>query len=184
MTYRGKKVRFLDPAEIERAIGEIARMSSAEDVRVALAGGAALQLMGSDRLTKDVDFVASAVPTGVVTERRLTFGGVKGKSPSGVPVDVIVRDDGYRKLYEEALAQADDVQDVPLRVVTPEHAAAMKLAARRAKDEQDLATLIRLGVLDLPKARAIILKHLGPYAVDEFNSYVDEAEWRKSRGEE
>src|SRR5437762_2511114 len=54
----GKKTRFLDAHEIERGIQEVAQLAAAQGVRVALIGGAALQLLGSDRLTKDIDFAA------------------------------------------------------------------------------------------------------------------------------
>ena len=177
----GKKTRFLDASEIERGIEEVAELAKTQRVRVALIGGAALQLHGSDRLTKDIDFAADAEVGGIEVIGSLDFGGVEGRTHSGVPVDLVVRDDDYRQLYEEALDHSVCVEDLPLPVVTPEYLIAMKMVAGRGKDEVDLEFLVAESGADLAKAREIIKRHLGPYAADEFDCLVDESEWRRSR---
>jgi len=175
--------KFLDASHVRIAIGEIAKMARGKNIRPVLAGGNAMQIYGSDRLTTDVDFLASAVPTEIVVEKPLSFGGVSGRSPGGFPVDIIVRNDDFAELY--ASAQNDPIEmGLPVPVVKPEYLAAMKLVAGRAKDEEDLKSLIRLEAIDLGKTREIIRKHLGAFAVKEFGSFVDEVAWRKSRGEE
>ena len=179
----GTKVRFLNATEIEQAIRDASSVSRAQRIDIALAGGAAMQLFGSDRLTKDVGFVSSAVPDGIRVKKQLSFGGISGETESGTPVDFIVRDDDYEPLYEEALAKAMAFEDLPVKVVRPEYLAAMKLAARRVKDEEDLRALIASGNVNIAAARVVVAAHLGRYAVDEFDSYVDEVTWRKSRGE-
>jgi len=176
----GIAAKFLDPRQIEEALVQIRELTSLQNIGVALVGGAAMQLYGSDRLTKDVDFVAEAVPTGVIRKRKLTFGGYVTETRTGIPVDFIVRRDDFASLYEDALLRARNM-GVGVRVVRPEHLAAMKLVAQRDKDELDLKTLINSGHLDLKKAKSIIKKHLGAYAVLDFESYVLEAEWRKNK---
>lgn len=172
---------FLSSESIARAISEIVDIAKRGGIRVALAGGAALHLYGSGRLTKNVDFLAKRLLHGITTGSCLPFGGIAGGSPSGVPVNIIVRDDKYQALYGEALGQSIPME-MGVDIVRPEHLVAMKMVARRIKDESDLTTLILSGNLDLPLARSIIQRHLGPYGVDRFHRCLDEAEWRRSRG--
>lgn len=178
---RGKKTRFLDPREIEQGIDEVARLAREQEIRVVLIGGATLQLFGSDRLTKDVDFAADDMVEGIEVLGPLDFGGVSGKTPSGVPVDLVVRDDKYEQLYEAAMDHAVHVEGVPIPVVTPEFMIALKMVAGRPKDDIDLDFLVLDSGADLAKARAIVEKFLGLYAADDLDRIVDEAEWRRER---
>jgi hypothetical protein len=178
----GKKTRFLDPSEIERGLEEIAQLARAQKVRAALIGGAALQLLGSDRLTKDVDVAADELVEGIEILGPLDFGGIKGTTPSGVPVDCVVRADKYQRLYEAAIERAVHVEGVPLPVVVPEFLIAMKMVAGRLKDEVDLEFLIADSGADHDKTRAFLEEFLGPFAVDEFERLRDEIAWRRQRG--
>lgn len=163
--------RYLGPAEMERVIDKVAELVPRSDV--ALCGGAAMQVYGSDRLTKDVDFLSLEVPSFLKNRKRLTFGG-SGGTVEGVPTDFIVRDDEYRPLYEEALDTAKFDPKLGCRVVRASYLAAMKLAARRDKDELDLKTLLENKVLPLKETKSVINEHLGRYAEDEFDSYERE----------
>lgn len=176
--------KFLAPQQIATAIDEVVAAALVEDVDVALAGGVAMQLYGSDRLTKDVDFLADDVLESIPTDRRLSFGGQAGRTPSGVPVDLIVRDDKWKRLYEDALERAPFVKELGVHVVSVEFLAAIKLAAGRRKDEDDLYALVKSGNLDLPAVQAVVREYLGEYAVEEFDSVVEEVAWRRSRGKE
>jgi hypothetical protein len=171
------RAKFLNPADVEEVLTDVFEDASREGVEVALAGGVAMELLGSDRLTKDVDFVCSAVLPSIRAVKPLSFGGISGLSRNGHPVDLIVRDDEYAELYQEALANALSSPDVVVKVVAPEYLAAMKMAAGRDKDEMDLKTLIRLGTISLPKTEDVIRRHLGRYAVKEFKSLVAEVDW-------
>lgn len=176
---RSKLSKFVGPEDISRVIGILDQNSQGRNI--ALVGGTAMQWYGSDRMTKDVDFVASYLPEVLETSGTLTFGGYKGKI-EGIPVDVILRDDDYAELYLEALSTAaSDPEIGSVRVVRPEYLAAMKLAAGRPKDEEDLVTLVNSGQLDLAKAQNVIKKYLGAYGLDSFNAVVDEAEWRHAK---
>ena len=177
----GKKTRFLDATEIDRGIAEVLELAGAQGIRVALIGGAALQLFGSDRLTKDVDFIADQVVDGLAIEGTLDFGGVKAMTTSGVPVDLVVRDDKYRRLYDAAINHASRVEGVAALVVPPEYLIAMKMVAGRPKDDADLEFLIAASGVAWDRARAVVEEFLGIYAVDELERYRDEVAWRRSR---
>ena len=169
--------KFLDASDITRAIREVRQLSR----DVMLAGGAAMQIYGSDRLTKDVDFVTTGPIPGLPEEGRLSFGGYRSHTATGVPVDVIIRSDDYAGLYEEALATATRDPDLDVPVVAPEYLAAMKMAAGRVKDEEDLRSLILSGNLDLAKAETVIRNWLGRYGLSSFRAFVDEARWLAER---
>lgn len=177
-----KQANFLGRAEIEDVINEVAEIAEKDRITVALAGGAAMQVYGSDRMTKDVDFLASHEPSRSSFSKNwrlkpLSFGGVSSFSKKKVPVDFIVRNDDQSSLYEEALSEAVDGGG-PIRVVSSEHLAVIKLAAGRIKDEEDLRFLLAAKAINLAKTRSITKKFLGFYGVDCLNSFVDEVEWR------
>jgi hypothetical protein len=181
---KAKKTKFLRAEDIDTGVMEIAKLANAQGVTIALAGGAAMQLYGSDRLTKDVDFLANRVLKGVTTKGPLTFGGVQAVTKGGVPVDLIVRSDAYESMYDDALSHADAVMDVPVRVVAPDYMVALKLAAARPKDIEDLRFLLTQSVdVDFDNARAIVLDNLGAYAADDLDRYHEEFEWLDEREE-
>ena len=153
-----------------------------ERIDAAVIGGYAMQYYGSDRLTTDVDFVASEKLKGVRAHGTLTFGGVKLIAPNSVPVDWVVRDDDFAKLYAVSLARSSKLKG--FRIITPDYLAAMKLASGRAKDLEDLVFLLKEGVVDVKKAGKIVYEFVGgQFARQEFERIVDEAEWRKKRDE-
>ena len=170
----------MDPAAIDEAVEEVARLADRCGARVALIGGVAMEFYGSDRMTSDVDFVCSEVVHHVPIRRTLSFGGVAAVTSKGCPVDFVVRNDVYALLYAEALEKAA-ISDLPVKVVLPEYLAAMKMAAGRDKDEMDLKTLIRLEVVTFEGVAKIVERHLGVYAVQELKSLFDEVAWTMSR---
>lgn len=171
-------------AEVSRGVSSLAEK---EGVRVALLGGVAMQFYGSPRLTADVDFVSDGTlsetdelkSTGV-----LSFGGKKYVVVGKAPVDIIVREDEYAGLYQEALDRADST-DEGFLVVTPEHLAVMKFSTQRSKDDIDLMWLLaQKDLVDVEKAEAIVRRHLGGrFAVNEFRQIVNEVAWRSRGGE-
>jgi len=179
-----KKTRFLDATEIERVIAEVRALAKESGIRVALVGGSAMQLLGSDRLTKDIDVIASkALPSGWAPLDELAFGGLQAVTPTGVPVDWIVRDDDYTDLYGEAIdVGASHDASLGILVVKPEYLVAMKMVAGRPKDQEDIFFLLTGDIVDRKAARWMIRRVLGAYAADEFDRYCDEADWRATRG--
>lgn len=174
--------RFLSPDLLVEAVGEVAALARREGVRIALIGGFALQLHGSDRLTGDIDIAADARLRALPRGKALSFGGEATQAPNGVPVDWVLRDDDFAPLYDEAVARAVRVRGVPALVARPEHLVAMKMVAGRTRDTADLEFLLGAGVADPSKARTVVKKHLGPYAARELDRLAEEIAWKTSRG--
>jgi hypothetical protein len=179
----GEQRHAYSPERLDEAVGQVTELAEREGIRVALCGGLALQSYGSPRLTKDVDMVADRVLQALPEQRPLSFGGSQVSAPNGVPVDLIVRDDDFRQLYEHALDEAINRPSVPCLVVRAEYLAAMKLAVRRPWDVGDLHWLITAkGILDRDLARRIVRKYVGgQFAVQEFDREVEEAEFEAER---
>lgn len=169
----------LDPRLVTETVDLVVRVAAQESVSVALVGGLAMQLYGSDRFTADVDFVADNYVS-ALNGTELSFGGTRTTLPNGVKVDLIVRSDEYESLYLAAVSEADDLEGGGA-VVKPEYLAAMKMVAGRPKDEFDLEFLVASGLLDLDLMRRILREHLGKYAVKDFNRVLEEVAWKTSR---
>jgi hypothetical protein len=173
--------KLLDPAILEEAARQVIDHARRHRIRIALVGGLALQHYGSQRLTGDVDVVTSSGLPGTLPLRLLTFGGESIRAPNGVPVCIIRRKDGYRRLYAAALANKTQLHGLP--IVPLEYIAAMKLVAGRTKDMVDLEFMIASERLSLPKARQIIHKYVGgTFAVDSFDAIVMETQWKMKAG--
>lgn len=178
--YGKEKRRLLAPEALDKAALFIIEAARNQRVRAILVGGYAMQFFGSSRLTGDVDVVAEAELDELPPGELLSFGGYVSEA-QGVPVEVIIRDDDYAELYAEALEHATLVDEMPM--AAPEYMAAMKMAAGRRKDQEDLEHLLTVDdeLVDLDATRDIIRRHLGVYAVGEFDTFLAEAKWRKSR---
>lgn len=173
-----------DRKELILAAQEVAEKAQALGIDVALIGGLALQLHGSDRLTSDIDFVADKLPpewyeiTG-----KLPGGGDALRGPNDVPTDWIFRrTDAYQALYQEALLKSVTDRKTSLPVATPEYIGAMKMQAARKKDVSDLEWLISQEWFDRAKFTRIVQKHLGPYAVDRLPGLFRDIDWNKQEG--
>ena len=127
--------------EAAQKIGELAAQ---EEIEWALAGGLAMHLYGSPRLTKDVDIIASQ-NLSLTPKHSLSFGGGHYRLQIGkyeVPIDWIVRSDGYQKYYRAALKGAIRLPN-GLRVVTPGWLVILKIIAGRQKDFDDVVFLLK-----------------------------------------
>lgn len=153
--------------------------ATGQGVRAALLGGVAMRLYGSPRLTGDVDFVAEAAIPGRKPAGTLTFGGLIYQMPGGVGADWILREDYQKELYAEALDHAIQTPEFGLRIVTPEYLAAIKFAARRSTDYEDLMTLLGFDFVNGAKAEEVVGRLLGGYAGEEFQAARAEAAWRR-----
>jgi hypothetical protein len=114
-----------------------------EQIAWALAGGVAMHLYGFARATQDVDMLAARLPQ-LKPKQPLSFGGQSYAVQAGekeVLVDVIVRDDFFRNLYEAALRDAYEGEN-GWRVLTPEWLAILKFQSGRSKDQIDLLWLL------------------------------------------
>ena len=126
------------------AVQEISKLAYQEEIAWAVAGGLAMHLYGSERLTKDVDIIASK-NLSLIPDHQLTFGGSSYTLQVGkyaVQIDWLVRNDGYRKYYEAALREAIEFPN-GLRIVTPEWLVILKINAGRQKDLDDIVFLLK-----------------------------------------
>jgi hypothetical protein len=145
------------------AVQQIARLAAQEEAEWAIAGGLAMHLYGSPRLTKDVDIIASK-HLSLTPRRRLTFGGSSYTLQVGkytVQIDWIVRNDGYQKYYRAALKEAVALPN-GLRVVRPEWLVILKLNAGRQKDYDDIVFLLKQPKLvDRPVVKQKVVETAG-----------------------
>jgi hypothetical protein len=126
------------------AVHKLAQLAKEEEIDWAIAGGLAMHLYGSQRLTKDVDLIASK-NLSLEPEHHLTFGGSNYVLTVGkykVPVDWIVRNDGYQKYYRAALKEAITLPN-GLRLVTPVWLVILKINVGRQKDLDDIVYLLK-----------------------------------------
>jgi hypothetical protein len=172
------KERFINPDQINDSIALIKKMAVEQGFHVVLIGGVALQVYGSPKLTKDIDFALDQPLEDQGTLRKtkpISFGGARYAAPNGAMIDLIVRNDEYAKLYEDAIVSSIETPE-GIPIVTPEHLAAMKLAAGREHDILALKWMIRQAdLLDIKKTRALVYRFMGRYAQDRFDDIVDQA---------
>ncbi len=146
--------------EAAQKLGEVAAQ---EEVGWALAGGLAMHLYGSQRLTKDVDIIASK-HLSLTPKPRLRFGGSNYTLQIGkyeVPIDWIVRNDGYEKYYRAALQEAIRLPN-RMRVVTPEWLVILKYNAGRQKDLDDIVFLLaQPKLVDRPRVKQKVVETAG-----------------------
>ncbi len=126
------------------AAEQLAPIAAQEEAEWAIAGGVAMHLYGSPRLTKDLDIIASK-HLSLTPDHPLGFGGSSYTLQVGkyaVQIDWIVRSDNYQKYYRAALQQAVSLPN-GLRVITPEWLVILKLNAGRQKDYDDAIFLLK-----------------------------------------
>ncbi|MBK8149285.1 MAG: hypothetical protein IPK58_14025 [Acidobacteria bacterium] len=124
----------------------------------ALAGGLAVILYGSDRLTKVVDIIASKkLP--LQSEGILVQGGERYSVKTEkkvVAVDWITRNDEAKRFYQQALKDAVTIQQTP--ILTPEWLVILKYIVGRFKDQEDGVFLLsKKGLVDRRKIKEMII---------------------------
>ena len=128
------------PTEVGLKAAELtAKIADKNGIACALAGGIAMHVYGFTRATTDVDLVARKVLP-LESHGKLNIGGESYRIKVGkrtVTVDVIVRKDELKKIYETAIGHAFET-DSDVRIISPEWLVVMKHLAVRAKDKLDL----------------------------------------------
>lgn len=169
--------RVLSPEEIDQTITALEKAVALQPLmKFAVAGGVAMQVYGYPMPTKDVDALANKTfgdQPYFEFFRPLSFGGkVYVSHENEVQLDIIVRDDAYTPLYEEALNHPVQYGGVP--VLSPEYLAVIKFAAKRPKDLRALAWLLGVpNLVDAKKAGKIVHRTLGgQYALEVWDEYV------------
>ncbi len=164
MTIDDLELGLLDDESARQAIETVGAIANQHDIDWALAGGLAVIIYGSDRLTKDVDIIASKLlpPTLPVTG-RLRQGGeryIVETEKRATNVDWIIRNDVFKSMFDEALSEAVRIKGIP--VLTPEWLVILKFIAGRFKDQEDAVFLLsRKGLVDRKLVKEKIIKHAG-----------------------
>lgn len=164
-----------------KTVKALVKLADKNKIRVALCGGFAMHLYGSDRMTVDIDFLADAeLP--MPSEGPLSFGGVK-YSRGKTPVDWIIRQDDQTFVYQKALAERIKKDGYP--VLSPEWLAIIKLLAGRTKDQFDLLFLLRQpGLVNRAKVKLIVkvLFGVAAFAIqDNMEAHYLEADLMSAR---
>lgn len=153
------KFDLLDDDSAMQTIETVAKLAEENNIDWALAGGLAVILYGSDRLTKDVDIIASKrLP--LESDGNLVQGGARytiKTAKRNVAVDWITRSDEAKKFYERALKDAVLIADTP--ILTPEWLVILKYIAGRFKDQEDSVFLLRKkDLVDRAKVKQMIIE--------------------------
>lgn len=146
--------------EAAQAIGQLAAQ---EEIEWAVAGGIAMHLYGSPRLTKDLDIIASR-ELSLTPQHRLTIGGSSYTLQVGkynVQIDWIVRSDGHCEFYRRALQEAIRLPN-GLRVITAEWLMILKYNAGRQRNLDDIVFLLKQKrLVDRPKVKQKVVETVG-----------------------
>lgn len=176
------------PTEVGIEAAEVmAKVAGENGIACALAGGIAMHIYGFTRATTDVDMLAQAILP-LESHGELNFGGESYRVKVGkrtVSVDVIVRNDELKKIYETALAGALET-DSHLRIISAEWLVVMKHYAGRAKDKLDLIWLLQQeGLVGRKLVERNLIKAVGKksafFIFKELQSDFDYADFLKLR---
>jgi len=168
MTKRKINLDVIDEDSASQAVEIIGKLAEENGINWALVGGLAMNLYGSDRLTKDIDVIADKrlpMPENKIVG-RLKQGGERYNTETDkkiVTVDWVVRNDEFKPLFKEALKAAVRINDVP--VLTPEWLVILKFIAGRFKDQEDAVFLLsRNGLVNRNAIKENIIKTAGAIA--------------------
>jgi hypothetical protein len=128
-------------------------------VRYALVGGIAAGAYGRPRATKDIDFLVGEEAfdsLGLV----ISFKAGIPQEACGVPIDNIPPHFEYLDLYERALNEAVESDELGVLIARPEMLAVTMLVDGRPHDITAAVEMVQAGQLDLDKVERIVR----PYA--------------------
>ena len=153
------KFDLLDDESAMQTIETVGKLADENNIEWALAGGLAVILYGSDRLTKDVDIIATKTLP-LQNEGLLMQGGERYHIQTAkreVAVDWITRNDEAKKFYQQALKDAVMIQETP--ILTPEWLVILKYIAGRFKDQEDGVFLLsKKGLVNRNKIKEMIIQ--------------------------
>jgi hypothetical protein len=168
MTNRKINLDVIDEESASQAIDLISKIAEENKIDWALVGGLAMNFYGSDRLTKDIDMIATKrlpMPKEKIVG-QLRQGGERYQAETEkkvVSVDWIIRSDEFKALFQEALAEAVKIEDLP--ILTPEWLVMLKFIAGRFKDQEDAIYLLsRKELVNREIIKEKIIKHFGKAA--------------------
>lgn len=142
MTYTKLNIGLLDDETAAQAIRIVGELAARNNIDWALAGGLAVILYGSCRMTDEIDIIASKTLP-IYSQGLLKQGGARYKirtSKKIVAVDWIVRKDDAEPFYRAALVDSVLIEGIP--VIRPEWLVILKYIAGRVKDKEDSIFLL------------------------------------------
>ena len=158
----------IDEESASQAIEFISKLAEENGIDWALVGGLAMNLYGSDRLTKDIDMISTQrlpMPKEKIVG-QLRQGGERYQTETDkktVLVDWIIRNDEFKVMFQDALAEAVKIDDIP--ILTPEWLVILKFIAGRFKDQEDAVYLLsKTGLVNREIIKEKIIKHFGKAA--------------------
>ncbi len=176
--YRSRALNYLSPQAATADVTEFFRAAKESKVRAALCGGLAMYFYGSDRFTKDIDFIADGPLAALKVVRKLSFGGVAYQG-TAAEVDWILRADDSMALYQSALDERARMGDGWF-IIRPTYLILMKILAGRSKDHQDAVFLLRQkDLVDRAALKRLAKKLYGSAAapmIHEIETYAFEAD--------
>lgn len=145
MARRKINLGVIDENSASEAIEIIGKLAEENSIDWALVGGLAMNLYGSDRLTKDIDVIADKLLPVAKNQivGRLKQGGERYNTETEekiVAVDWIVRNDEFKPFFKAALKEAVNINGFP--ILTPEWLVILKFIAGRFKDQEDAVFLL------------------------------------------
>lgn len=171
------------------AVHAVIEASEAESIDCALCGGVAMHLYGFTRATRDVDVIADELLP-LRSVRDLSFGGEVYRTKVGgktIEVDWIVRADDKQAAYDAALADAVQVDELGISIITPEWLVILKFLAGRGKDHIDLMFLLREeNLVDREATKQLVKELLGRaayWAIRDLEALFLEADLLRARDE-
>lgn len=151
-----------------QAIDFVSKIADENNIDWVLIGGLAMNFYGSDRLTKNIDMISNQrlpIPKEKIVG-QLRQGGERFQVETDkkvVSIDWIIRNDEFKALFQDALAEAVKIDDVP--ILKPEWLVILKFIAGRFKDQEDAVFLLsRNGLVDRNTIKEHIIKHAGAIA--------------------
>jgi hypothetical protein len=165
MTKRKINLDVIDEDSASQAIDIISKIAEENGIDWALVGGLAMNLYGSDRLTKDIDMISTKrlpMPKEKIVG-QLKQGGERYKAETDkktVSIDWIIRNDEFKALFQDALSEAVLIGEIP--VLKPEWLVILKFIAGRFKDQEDAVYLLsKKGLVNREFIKEKIVKHFG-----------------------
>lgn len=156
---------LLDEESATEAIQIVAEIAGENGIEWALVGGLAMAVYGSDRTTKDIDIIADKLLP-LENQGLLRQGGKRyiiKTNKKAVAVDWIIRKDEFKKLFQEALKDAVEINSVP--ILTPEWLVILKFIAGRFKDQENAVFLLsRKGLVNRNLVKQHTVKNVGATA--------------------
>jgi hypothetical protein len=164
-----------------REIKRVSTELSAAGVRHALVGGMALGVYGYVRTTQDADFLigresVTRDPDGTARPAPIVHAITENADMS---VDVRALLAPVPAMRSSFLGALDAMLDRPfvtegVPVAPGEYLVALKLASGRRDDLADIVRLLRAGLTDLERTRALLETHATPATIELFRQLVAE----------